>query len=89
MGVLDVIGLLSTLNDLVKYRTEDIDYKIDKAVKKALKTDDESYLNNARRQVSDLIDLLVQIVNSPESISTIDLPNFIDRKELRRFYDEM
>ena len=89
MGVLDVIGLLSTLYDLVKYRTEDIDYKIDKAVKKALKTDDESYLNNARRQVSDLIDLLVQIVNSPESISTIDLPNFIDRKELRRFYDEM
>jgi hypothetical protein len=89
METFDVIGLLPVLNDLIKKKVVDFDFKIERALKNAISVNDNIYKNNALRQISDLIDLIVKMVDNPTALKTMKIPNFIGREELEKFYANM
>ena len=92
MEEFDVIGLLLPAlkkvgNRIIGY-DDQIRKKFNRALEKALSSNDELYVNNAKVHMAELIGLIILVKDDPSSINTILLPNYISQDEFRRFYAE-
>ena len=86
-----LLEIKKIINDKVVGFDEKIRRKFVEALKKALKQtvkDDDRYINNAVRQIDDLISLIIMVMDEPPLINTMQLPNYITREEFREFYDQ-
>jgi len=92
MDAFDAIGLLlpalEKVGDKVVGYDDRIRKKFNRALQTALKGSDEFYIRNVEIHMPELVGLIVLVMDEPSSINTIPLPNYINRDEFRRFFEE-
>lgn len=88
-GASILLEIKEILYDKIIGFDERIRRKFVEALKDAMKPtvkDDYLYINNAARQIDDLIGFIILVMDEPASINTIILPHYIKLEEFRRFY---
>lgn len=90
-GASTLLEIKGIIYDKVVGFDEKIRRKFVNALKVAMQPtvkDNDWYINNAARQIDDLISFVILVMDEPPLINTIALPSYITREEFRRFYTQ-